>query len=119
MQLSGQQAEQLARQYLEQRGLVCIKQNYRCRQGEIDLIMQQQSTLVFVEVRYRRSRQFGSPLASITRHKQQRIIVSARHFIRMHPAFGMAPTRFDCIGISANQHITWIPHAFEIDYADF
>ena len=55
----GQQAETLALSWLQQRGLVCVTRNYRCRMGEIDLIMHDGTTLVFVEVRQRRSARFG------------------------------------------------------------
>lgn len=66
---TGSQAEQLALNYLQQQGLTLITQNYHSRRGEIDLIMLDENTLVFVEVRYRKSAAYGSALESVNSQK--------------------------------------------------
>ena len=71
---TGQQAELLACQYLQQYKLKLITKNYHCRRGEIDLIMQDKKTLVFIEVRYRKNDRFGSALESVNYKKQAKIM---------------------------------------------
>lgn len=93
----GQQAEQIACAYLQQQGLQLITQNYHCRRGEIDLIMRDAETLVFVEVRARRSDRFGSALESITADKQSRIIATAQHYLQQNRL--QQNCRFDVIAV--------------------
>jgi len=70
----GVKSEKQALYYLTSQGLTLLCQNYYCRFGEIDLIMQDQETIVFIEVRYRKNNDFGGALASITQSKQNKII---------------------------------------------
>jgi putative endonuclease len=107
----GVQAEQLAAQYLQQRGLTMVQANFRCRFGEIDLIMRDGKTLVFAEVRQRSSRDFGGALASIDRPKQQRIILAAQLYLSSLPH--TPPCRFDAVLLDASGNIEWIKNAFE------
>ncbi len=109
----GQQAEQQARAYLEKAGLQHIVSNYRCRYGEIDLIMRDQDTLIFIEVRYRKNDQFGGAAASVDFRKQQRIITTAQHYIQ-HQHQTASAYRFDVVAISSNS-LDWIPDAFRLD----
>ena len=91
----GAQAEALAAQYLEARGLVILARNFRTRRGEIDLVARDGDTLVFVEVRYRSRSDFGGAAASVTARKQQRIVAAALAYLsrlRREP-----PCRFDAI----------------------
>ncbi|WP_018152655.1 YraN family protein [Leeia oryzae] len=110
--VAGHSAEQLAALYLQQQGLKLLTRNYRCRFGEIDLIMQDGKTLVFVEVRARKSKTFGGAVASVTASKQQKLILTAQSYLstlRHLPA-----CRFDVVGFEgqdAPPH--WIRHAFE------
>jgi len=105
----GQQTEHHAELWLKQQGLQLITRNFRCRYGEIDLIMQQQDTLVFVEVRLRRSKDFGGAAASITNAKQQRIIHTAQYYLQQH---GLnCPCRFDAV-VSDGKQLQWIKNAF-------
>ncbi len=110
----GAAAERYANRFLERQGLRRITANYRCRRGEIDLVMHDGHTLVFVEVRYRRSNAFGGPLESVTRNKQRRIILAADHFLQTHPEWSDHPCRFDVIGIGgpAGETIEWVKDAF-------
>lgn len=106
----GAQAEQHAARYLQQQGLKPVAQNYRSRFGEIDLIMQDGATLVFVEVRLRRSANFGGAAASIDVHKQQRIIRTAQQYLA-----GLAhipPCRFDAV-LMDDSGVQWLRNAFE------
>jgi len=115
---TGAKAEETARIYLEQQGLRLVDQNYRCRQGEIDLIMQDAGTLAFVEVRYRKSTGFGSPAESVTSSKQRRIITTAAHYLQSKQMRKMPPCRFDILAIvgKEQQHIDWIKDAFQVNY---
>jgi putative endonuclease len=91
-----------------------IRSNYRCRRGEIDLIMQDDEYLVFVEVRFRSSQRYGGALASIGQRKKARLRTAATHYLqRFHP-YGDRPCRFDVV-IPDPIHLsqcTWIPNAF-------
>lgn len=110
--MKGSDAEQLAAVYLQHQGLVLVAQNYRCRFGEIDLIMKERETLIFVEVKMRASDAFGGAAASITVAKQAKLLHAARHYLsglRHEPA-----CRFDAVLITGinNPRIEWIKNAF-------
>ena len=118
MILSGSDAEQLACEYLQQQTLHLVTKNYHSRRGEIDLIMQEQQILVFVEVRYRKSSRFGSALESVNRQKQQKIIATASHYLMQNNEHYSA-YRFDVVAISPDDNnkpvITWLKDAFQLD----
>lgn len=109
----GLRAERLACAFLERCGMRLIKKNYRCRRGEIDLIMKDKGQLVFVEVRYRQTQAYGGPLASIDHKKRGRLIACALHYLQANDQQGEA--RFDVVGIGADARIEWIQNAFETD----
>lgn len=115
-QLLGQQYERTAQHYLEARGLVLLTANYRCRLGEIDLVMLEHCTLVFIEVRFRKSSSHGSAVATVDRRKQTRIRQAARHFLHTHKRFNDFACRFDVLGIEGHPQqgavIQWIANAF-------
>jgi putative endonuclease len=108
---SGELAEALGAGYLQAHGLRLIARNYRCRMGEIDLILADGPSLVFAEVRLRRSRDYGGAAASITAAKRQRILLAARHYLSGRPE---SPCRFDVILLDAldPDRIEWIKDAF-------
>ncbi|WP_305909278.1 YraN family protein [Methylomarinum sp. Ch1-1] len=106
----GDQAEQQALDFLVKQGLRLVERNYRCRRGELDLIMQDRQTLVIVEVRLRRSNQYGGALESITARKQSRIIAATEHYIMSHRI--NSAIRFDVIAISGDHSLNWIQNAF-------
>lgn len=109
----GQEIEQLACAYLQARGLVLIEKNYRCRRGEIDLVMRQSDTLVFVEVRYRKNQDFGGAKESITPSKQAKLQTTALHYMQLHQHNTNA--RFDVIAVTGAgtlDNIEWIQNAF-------
>ncbi|WP_020409298.1 YraN family protein [Hahella ganghwensis] len=110
----GQSVEKQAARYLRQKGLAIVRQNYRCKGGEIDIIAREKETLVFVEVRHRKSNRFGTPAETVTHRKQQRIILAARNYLltlKNQPA-----CRFDVIESwpeqSTNVNFNWIKDAF-------
>ena len=109
----GRRAEQWAAQYLQHQGLQPVAQNYRSRYGEIDLIMRDGETLVFVEVRLRSHAGFGGAAASIDAHKQQRIVRTAQQYLA-----GLArtpPCRFDAVLLDddAGSNVQWLRNAFD------
>ncbi|MGR8918263.1 MAG: YraN family protein [Gammaproteobacteria bacterium] len=111
----GADFEALAEAWLNARGLHTVARNYRCRAGEIDLVMQQGATLVFVEVRYRRSSRFGGAAASVDGRKRERIVRAARHYLARHPALGDRPCRFDVMALEGDgdaPEVDWIEGAF-------
>ncbi|WP_408609556.1 YraN family protein [Candidatus Nitrosacidococcus tergens] len=114
----GIQAEQLACDYLLAYGLSLIQRNYRCPYGEIDLIMEDRDSLIFIEVRYRTHNSFGSALESITTIKQHKIITTAQHYLHKMERIDK-PCRFDAIGITpkqgGNSRIIWLVNAFQLN----
>lgn len=104
-QRTGDAGEQQALQHLQQAGLTLVQRSYLCKGGEIDLIMQDRTSLVFVEVRTRASAQFGGALASVTPAKQRRMVHAAQVYLkslRTEPA-----CRFDLVAIE-NGKINWL-----------
>ena len=109
----GDAAEQRASEWLRAKGLTLVAQNWQCRLGEIDLIMQHDDMLVFIEVRYREQEHFGGALASVDCHKQRRLIAAARYYLAKHPRWANSCCRFDVIAFSgATSTPTWIENAF-------
>jgi len=108
--LKGQQAEEVAYDYLSSQGLRLLARNYTARCGEIDLIMLDDNVLVFIEVRYRKNTQYGGAAGSVNYKKQQRIRNTAAVYLQKNGAD--YPARFDVCAIDANMHINWIQQAF-------
>lgn len=109
-QSRGAEAETQAAEYLVRRGLKPLARNYRCRGGEIDLVMADGPVLVFVEVRARKVSSFGGAAESITATKQARIILAARHYLARH---GLdAPCRFDAVLLDGGE-LAWLRNAFD------
>lgn len=109
----GDKGEQRALSYLEKKGLKLVTRNYRQPGGEIDLIMEDNEALVFVEVRLRASARFGSALESVTQQKQQRLIQTAQRYLQRNTR-SYAAYRFDVIGICAG-NIDWVKDAFQLN----
>lgn len=115
---SGSDAERQARNYLEARGLRTLCTNFRCRAGELDLIMLDKGCLAIVEVRYRRRTGHGGSLASVTRAKQQRIVLATRYFVQRYRQWSQFPLRFDVVALSGPPDkltVDWCQRAFECD----
>lgn len=106
--IRGETAEQQACDYLKKQGLKLIERNFRCKQGELDLIMQDKQTLVIVEVRYRQTQQ--SALESVTHSKQSRIITATQIYLSQHKT--NTAIRFDVLTLSEDGQLNWIKNAF-------
>ncbi|MES9939272.1 MAG: YraN family protein [Candidatus Thiodiazotropha sp. 6PLUC2] len=109
----GDRAEQQALDYLSRHGLKLVTRNFRCKSGEIDLIMQERETLVFVEVRYRQSKDFGSALESVTTSKQRKLLAAANLYLQKMQ--NDQPCRFDVVALhgSGKPRLTWIKDAIQ------
>lgn len=107
----GRAAEAQALAYLKARGLKLIEQNYRCRGGEIDLVMRDGDTVVFVEVRFRSHSQYGGAAASVDRRKQRRLVHAATHFLQRHRMTEKA-ARLDVVAIGpGDEQVQWLRNA--------
>ncbi len=104
---AGRSAEDRALAYLQQQGLQLVERNARWRRGEIDLVMRDGATLVFVEVRQRASGRFGGAAASIDAAKQARLWRSAQYFLSRYAA--PPACRFDAVCIDGAV-MTWLRH---------
>ncbi|MGZ8226982.1 MAG: YraN family protein [Methylococcaceae bacterium] len=108
--MRGENAEEQAHKFLVSQGLKPVSRNFRCKQGELDLIMLDQQTLVIIEVRYRKTDRYGSAAESVTPAKQSRIIAATQLYLSQQKTD--QPIRFDVIAMSGNDQINWIKNAF-------
>jgi putative endonuclease len=109
---SGECAEREAESHLLARGLKLRERNYRCKAGEIDLIMADGDACVFVEVRYRKQQRFGSPAETVDWGKQLKLRRAAEHFLQTRGLVDKVPCRFDVVSIAGDHSIDWIRNAF-------
>ncbi|GIZ12371.1 YraN family protein [Pseudomonas sp. NCCP-436] len=110
----GRAAEQAARLHLEHNGLRLIEQNWRCRLGELDLVMLDGDTVVFVEVRARRHSAWGGALESVDARKRGKLIRAAELFLQQQPRWARHSCRFDVVAIqTGSAHLDWIQNAFD------
>jgi putative endonuclease len=106
----GQSAETRAEAFLKAQGLAPVARNWRCRFGEIDLVMRDRDTLVFVEVRLRNHAGFGDGFDSVTPAKQRRLITTARHYLATLQR--VPPCRFDVVALRDGADPDWMRNAF-------
>ncbi|MCC4592746.1 YraN family protein [Xanthomonas sacchari] len=112
----GNAVEAAARAELERAGLRLIAANVAFRGGELDLVMQQAQSLVFVEVRYRRSTAFGGGAASVDLRKRRRLLLAAQLFLAAHPQYANWPCRFDVVEADGDPpRLTWLRDAFRAE----
>lgn len=113
----GKAAEQHALNYLKAAGLSLIAENWSCRFGEIDLIMLEHNTVVFVEVRYRKNAHFGGAIDSIDHNKRDKLVITAEYFLNEYPQWLEHSCRFDVITARPSKtqafNLEWIQDAFE------
>lgn len=112
----GRQAEETAAAFLQSQGLTLIVCNYRCEYGEIDLVMQDHTSLVFVEVRFRDHDTHGNGAETITGAKKSKLIKSATHYLLAQGLWEKTPCRFDVISLSSEADILWISDAFWVKW---
>jgi putative endonuclease len=112
----GVASEQLAARYLESRGLLIVARNQRFKVGELDLVCLDGATLVIVEVRQRRSDDYGGALASVTHWKQRKLIRATQCFLQWKREWSHLPVRFDVIAITGTPgrapEVLWVKNAF-------
>lgn len=111
----GQAAEHFACAYLKKQGLKLQTKNFRCKMGEIDLIMLDKKQWVFVEVRLRNNLNFGNGLESITAHKQQKLLRSAQFYIQCYAQKNLPSCRFDVVSLARKEktyEVSWLKNAF-------
>lgn len=104
--------EEAAARFLEEKGVRIVEHNYRCRQGEIDLVGLDGDYLVFFEVKYRRNADVGLPAQAVDNRKQRRICRAAKYFLYEKKYGESIPIRFDVIAICAEQ-MDWYQNAFD------
>jgi putative endonuclease len=108
----GSQAEAYARTYLENSGLIFVCANYRCKSGEIDLILKDQDTLVFVEVKYRSNSSHGSAVEFFHQAKRRKFVSAIMHYFQQHSLNPNSVShRIDLLGIDKTSHepkVTWL-----------
>ncbi len=116
---TGARWEKLALEHLQSRGLLRITENFRCRLGEIDLVMRERDCLVFVEVRYRRRNRFTTAAGSVDRYKQRKLTRAAAAFLARHPKFCDLAVRFDVVAFDAASDdqctLQWLKDAFRVE----
>lgn len=103
--------------HLQHAGLKLLARNFSTRFGELDLVMRDADTLVFVEVRYRRHRAFGGGAASVGAAKRERIMRAAQGFLQAHPKLASLPCRFDVVAFDGPPDAArreWLKAAFEV-----
>ncbi len=114
----GRQGEDIACEFLLEKGLRLECRNYRIRSGEIDLIMWHADVLVFVEVRTRSDNFFGEPVESVLRAKRRKIISVARYFLKERAIDADVRCRFDLVGVLLRHdrpaQIEYLPNAFMV-----
>ena len=114
----GEKSENLAVWYLKQNGYKIIEQNYRNRIGEIDIIAREKKTIVFVEVKSRRSIRYGNPKLAVTPKKQRKISMVALYYLKSTQQID-AKARFDVVAIISNRdepQIEIVKNAFDLAY---
>lgn len=114
----GARVEALARDFLQRHGLAPIAANANYRDGELDLVMRDGNTLVFVEVRYRRSAGYGGGAASVDAGKRRKLVHAAGRFLAAHREHARAACRFDVIDASGDPEapaFDWLRDAFRAD----
>jgi len=114
----GQSGEDIAAAHLSREGVAVLSRNYRCRGGELDLVAREpDGTVVFVEVKERRTATHGSGFDAVTAGKRRRLLVAARHYASRHGLYE-SPLRFDVVSVDwqgATPHVRWDRGAFDAD----
>lgn len=108
----GAKIEQTISEYLTTHGFVILEMNYRCKQGEVDIVAKDGEYYVFIEVKYRNSTRYGTPQEAVGIAKQRRISKAAQYYMYSHRLDETIPVRFDVAAVLENK-ITYYKNAFE------
>ena len=111
--MNGAREEALALRHLQAQGLQLVERNWRCKGGELDLIMREAQTLVIVEVRKRANPNFASAAESVDARKQSRIVHAAQMFLSERRDLADSEVRFDVVALDGADRIDWIRAAFD------
>ena len=109
----GDHYEKRVQSYLIKQQLKPIAHNYSCPYGEIDLIMLDNNTLAFIEIKFRSHHHYGGAIASLSRSKQTKMIRTAQYFMMQHSHYHKLPIRFDFVACDRHS-LHWIKAAFEV-----
>lgn len=112
----GRQGEDLALAHLKNQQLTLLARNWHCRGGELDLVMLDGDTVVFVEVRYRKYEQFGGAIESIDQRKRSHLALAAQRYLLEHPRWQSQPCRFDVVILKPSHPtpcVEWLKNAFD------
>jgi putative endonuclease len=116
-QTAGSAGEAEAFEHLRRQGLKLLAKNWRCKGGELDLVMLDGDTVVFVEVRARRHSAWGGAVESVDGRKQQKLILAATSFLQQESRWAKHPCRFDVVAINTGSdqasRLNWIRNAFD------
>ena len=118
MRATGSVFEQRACVELEQAGLELLARNFTTRHGELDLVMREGNTIVFVEVRQRIRSGFGDAITSITAAKQAKLVHTAQLWLSANPKYAQSPCRFDVVAYDGpldGAKMQWLRNAFEAE----
>jgi putative endonuclease len=113
-QRAGDAAEAAAERHLAAAGLTLVARNARYPEGELDLVLREGATLVFVEVRLRAGSRYGGAAASVDRYKQKRLARAAQHWLIAHCGERWPACRFDVVAVAGDGTIEWIRDAFAV-----
>ncbi|WP_397572103.1 YraN family protein [Silanimonas sp.] len=111
----GDAGEQAALAFLVARGLRPLARNVRFKGGELDLVMLDGETLVFVEVRRRGRSDFGDALDSVDARKARKLVLAARLYLQREPRHARRDCRFDVVGFDDGEEARWVRGAFSLD----
>lgn len=116
----GAAVETAALLHLRRAGLAPVARNVRYKGGELDLVMRDGDTTVFVEVRYRATADFGGGAASVDLRKRRKLVLAAQLFLQSHPTLAQGPCRFDVIDASGDPpRLDWLRDAFRLEDCGF
>lgn len=114
----GASGEKVAESFLKKRGFAVVGRNYRCRGGEIDLIVKKGEELHFVEVRSRSSKGLIAPEESVTYPKRARLLRTAQNYLARFPQWKKCETLFSVVGVTwadGKPEVEFFPNAFEVE----
>ena len=112
--MDGSAAEARALSFLQEQGLTLVARNWRCKAGELDLVMQHGDTVVVTEVRSRARAEFGSAAETIGWRKRAKLVRATRLLLARRPDLAEAPLRFDVVTLDGDGRIEWLREAFDV-----
>ena len=113
--MQGADAEQQALVFLQGQGLKLIERNWRCKAGELDLVMRDAGTVVVAEVRSRSRRDYGEAMETVDARKQAKLVRTTRLWLARRPQWSEAPLRFDVVTLDGDGNIDWLREAFDAE----